>query len=160
MTIQPGDKLPEVKFSSPAEDGLKPLTTSEVFAGKRAVLFAVPGAFTPTCSARHLPGFRDQAKAFKFKNIDVVACTSVNDGFVMKAWAKDQGIADEVLMLGDGNGEFAEKVGLVLDAEGFGMGKRSQRYAMIVNDGVVEKLFVEAPGEFKVSSADYVLEQL
>ncbi|MDC7682222.1 peroxiredoxin [Asticcacaulis sp. BYS171W] len=160
MTIQPGDKLPEVKFSSPAEEGLKPLTTSEVFAGKRVVLFAVPGAFTPTCSARHLPGYRDQAKAFKFKKIDLVACTSVNDGFVMKAWAKDQGITDEVLMLGDGNGEFADGVGLTMDASGFGMGKRSQRYAMIVNDGVVEQVFVEAPGEFKVSSADYVLEQL
>jgi len=160
MTIQTGDKLPEVKFSSPAEDGLKSLTTSEVFAGKRAVLFAVPGAFTPTCSARHLPGFRDQIAALRSKGVDVVACTSVNDGFVMKAWAKDQGISDEIVMLGDGNGEFAEAVGLTMDAAGFGMGKRSQRYAAIINDGVVEKLFVEAPGEFRVSAADYVLEQL
>lgn len=160
MSIQPGDKLPEVTFSTPTEDGPKPLPSAEVFAGKTVVLFAVPGAFTPTCSARHLPGFKDQAEAFKAKGVDTIACTAVNDGFVMKAWAKDQGITNEVLMLGDGNGEFAAGLGLDFDGSGFGMGKRSQRYAMIVKDGVVDKVFVEAKGEFKVSAAEYVLEQL
>jgi peroxiredoxin len=142
------------------EEGPKAVSTKDFFGGKTVVLFAVPGAFTPTCSARHLPGFKDHAADFKAKGVDVVACISVNDYFVMKAWARDQGIAGEVVMLADGNGDFAKAVGLQLDGSGFGMGPRSQRYAMIVKDGVVEQLFVEGKGEFKVSSAEYVLEQL
>lgn len=160
MTLNAGDRLPDTKFSTPTEDGPKPVNGSEVFAGKTVVLFAVPGAFTPTCSARHLPGYKDQVEALKAKGVDVVACTSVNDAFVMKAWAKDQGIGDEILMLGDGNGDFAKALGLTMDGSQFGMGTRSQRYALVAKDGVVEKLFVEAPGEFKVSAAEYVLENI
>jgi glutaredoxin/glutathione-dependent peroxiredoxin len=122
-------------------------------------LFAVPGAFTPTCSARHLPSFRDNAAEFKGKGIDVIACTSVNDVFVMSAWGKDQGVGD-MLMLADGNGEFAKAVGLVLDGSGFGMGPRSQRYSMLVKDGVVKELNIESGGEYKVSSAEHMLGQL
>ncbi|MDC7674951.1 peroxiredoxin [Asticcacaulis machinosus] len=160
MTINTGDSLPDVTFSTPTEDGPKPISSQDVFAGKTVVLFAVPGAFTPTCSARHLPGYKDQASALKAKGVDAIVCTSVNDAFVMKAWAKDQNIGDEIVMLGDGNGDFAKAVGLTMDGSQFGMGLRSQRYALIARDGVVEKLFVEAPGEFKVSAADYVLENI
>ena len=120
----------------------------------------MPGAFTPTCSAKHLPGFKEQADAFKAKGVDTIACTSVNDVFVMGAWGKSQGVTDEMVMLADGNGDFAKALGLELDASGFGMGGRSQRYAMIVDNGTVENIFVEQGGEFKVSSADYVLENL
>jgi len=160
MTLQTGDKLPDLKLTVVDEAGPKPATTAEFFGGKTVVLFAVPGAFTPTCSARHLPGFKDHVADFTAKGVDVVACTSVNDYFVMKAWAKDQGISDEVVMLADGNGEFAQAMGLVLDGSGFGMGPRSQRYAAVIRDGQIDKLFVEAAGEFKVSSAEYVLENL
>ncbi|ESQ74468.1 peroxiredoxin [Asticcacaulis sp. AC402] len=160
MTVQPGDTFPDLKLTVVGDDGPKPTTVADFFAGKTVVLFAVPGAFTPTCSAKHLPGFKEHIADFKAKGVDVVACTSVNDYFVMKAWAKDQGIADEVVMLADGNGDFARAVGLELDGSGFGMGPRSQRYAMIVKDGKVEQLFVEAPGEFRVSSAEHVLAQL
>jgi glutaredoxin/glutathione-dependent peroxiredoxin len=160
MTIKIGENLPQATFSTPTSEGPKPMTTQDAFSGKRVVLFAVPGAFTPTCSARHAPGFKDHAEAFKSKGIDAIICTSVNDGFVMGAWAKDVGVGPEILMLGDGNAEFAMAVDLTMDAKGYGMGIRSQRYAMVVKDGVVEHLFVEAPGEFKVSAAEYVLEQL
>jgi len=160
MTVQVGDKLPEVPVTVVDENGPKSVTSHDFFGGKTVVLFAVPGAFTPTCSARHLPGFKDHAADFKAKGVDVVACTSVNDYFVMKAWAKDQGISDEVVLLADGNGDFAKAVGLELDGSGFGMGPRSQRYAMVVKDGMVDKLFVEQKGEFRVSSAEYVLENL
>ena len=160
MTLQAGDKIPDLTLTLVDEAGPKPVTSAEFFAGKTVVLFAVPGAFTPTCSARHLPGFKDHAADFKAKGVDVVACTSVNDYFVMKAWAKDQGIADEVVLLADGNGDFAKAMGLTLDGAGFGMGTRSQRYAAVVANGVIDKLFVEAPGEFKVSTAEHVLEQL
>ena len=160
MTIQVGDTLPSATFMTPGADGPQPLTSDEVFKGKRVVLFAVPGAFTPTCSARHLPGFKDHAADIKAKGVDTIACVSVNDVFVMKAWAKDQGIEGEVLMLADGNGAFSTAVGLDFDGSKFGMGTRGQRFAMIVNDGTVEQLFVEAPGEFRVSSADYMLEQI
>ena len=136
------------------------MTTDDVFGGKKVALFAVPGAFTPTCSAKHLPGFKERASDFTAKGVDAIACTSVNDVFVMSAWAKDSGVSDEMTMLSDGNGEFAKAVGLELDASGFGMGSRSQRYAMIVNDGVVEQLHVESGGEFRVSSADFVLDHL
>ncbi|XBQ15254.1 MAG: peroxiredoxin [Oceanicaulis sp.] len=160
MTIKTGDTLPETTFMTMTEDGPAPITTNEAFAGKRVALFAVPGAFTPTCSARHLPGFVEKADALKAKGIDRIACTSVNDVFVMNAWAKDQNADGDVLMLADGNGEFAEKIGLVMDGSKFGMGKRSQRYAMVVNDKVVEHLFVEEAGGFEVSSAEHMLEKL
>ncbi len=160
MSIKVGDKLPKATFMTMSEDGPAPVSTDELFAGKRVALFAVPGAFTPTCSAKHLPGFKDHKADLEAKGIDAIACTSVNDVFVMGAWAKDQGVSDEMVLLADGNGDFASDLGLELDATGFGMGKRSQRYSMVVNDGVVEQLHVEDGGDFKVSSADYLLEQL
>lgn len=160
MSIKVGDKLPQATFMTMGADGPEPITTAEMFGGKRVALFAVPGAFTPTCSAKHLPGFKEQAAAFKAKGVDAIACTSVNDVFVMGAWGKDQDVSDEMTLLADGNGDFAEDIGLVLDGSGFGMGKRSQRYAMVVNDGTVEALHVEAGGEFKVSAAEYVLDNL
>lgn len=160
MPIKVGDKLPKATFMTMSEDGPAPVSTDELFAGKRVALFAVPGAFTPTCSAKHLPGFKDHKADLEAKGIDAIACTSVNDVFVMGAWAKDQGVSDEMVLLADGNGDFASDLGLELDATGFGMGKRSQRYSMVVNDGVVEQLHIEEGGEFNVSSADYLLEQL
>jgi peroxiredoxin len=159
MTIQVGDKLPEVTFMTPTPDGPQALTTDQVFKGKKVALFALPGAFTPTCSARHLPGFKDKAAELKAKGIDTIACLSVNDAFVMGAWAKDQGVGDVILMLADGNGDFTKKVGLELDGSKFGMGSRSKRYAMVVDDGVVKSLDVD-DGEFRVSSAEYMLEHL
>jgi len=160
MSIKVGDKLPKATFMTMSEDGPAPVSTDELFAGKRVALFAVPGAFTPTCSAKHLPGFKDHKADLEAKGIDAIACTSVNDVFVMGAWAKDQGVSDEMVLLADGNGDFAQDLGLTMDATGFGMGKRSQRYSMVVNDGVVEQLHVEDGGDFKVSSANYLLEQL
>jgi peroxiredoxin len=157
MTVKVGDKLPSATFMTPTAEGPKAVTTDEVFKGKRVALFAVPGAFTPTCSARHLPGFKDHAGDIKAKGVDAIACVSVNDVFVMKAWAKDQGIGEEILMLADGNGEFSHAIGLDFDGSKFGMGARSQRYSMVVNDGVVEQLNVEQAGQFEVSSADYLL---
>lgn len=159
MTIQVGDKLPHATFTKPGEGGLEAVDSDSFFAGRTVALFAVPGAFTPTCSARHLPGFVEKAAELKAKGVDEIACTAVNDAFVMGAWAKASG-AEGVTMLSDGNGAFAEAVGLTMDGSKFGMGTRSQRYAMLVEDGVVKQLHVEAPGEFKVSSADYLLEQL
>lgn len=158
--IKVGDKLPEASFVAATADGPKPMTTADVFAGKTVALFAVPGAFTPTCSAKHLPGFKEKAADFRAKGVDRIACTSVNDAFVMSAWGKDQNVGDDILMLADGNGAFAKAVGLDMDATGFGMGSRSKRYSMLVKDGVVAELNVEAGGEFKVSSADYLLGQL
>ncbi|HIQ17860.1 MAG TPA: peroxiredoxin [Novosphingobium capsulatum] len=159
MTISVGDTLPDVKLVKATAQGPEAVQSTEFFKGKRVALFAVPGAFTPTCSAKHLPGFVEKADAIKAKDIDEIACISVNDAFVMKAWGAANG-ADTVTMLADGNGDFAKAVGLTMDGSGFGMGLRSQRYAMVVNDGVVEQLHVEAPGDFKVSSAEYLLEQL
>ncbi|MBV9510676.1 MAG: peroxiredoxin [Caulobacteraceae bacterium] len=160
MTIKVGDKIPEANLIIATADGPQPTTTDELFKGKRVALFAVPGAFTPTCSAKHVPGFKAKAKELKAKGVDTIACLSVNDAFVMKAWAKDQEVTDEMLMLADGSGDFTRAVGLVMDGSKFGMGQRSQRYSLIANDGVVEQLNVEAGGEFKVSSADYLLEHL
>lgn len=160
MTIKVGDKLPAATFSAGTPDGPKPMTVDEVFAGKKVALFAVPGAFTPTCSARHLPGFKEHVADFKAKGVDAIACLSVNDAFVMKAWGESQGVGGDILMLGDGNGDFTKAVGLEMDGSKFGMGTRSQRYSMIVEDGIVKELNVEAPGEFKVSAADYMLAQL
>ena len=161
MTIQIGDRIPSATLSTPTADGPKPITTAEIFGGKTVALFAVPGAFTPTCSARHLPGFTDNLDAIKGKGVDTVACISVNDAFVMAAWAESQGVqTDQILMLADGNGDLTRELGLVLDAQGFGMGQRSQRYSMLVTDGVVTQLNIEEGGEFRVSSAEHLLAQL
>jgi peroxiredoxin len=160
MTIKVGDKVPEASFTTFSHDGPKPLTTDELFKGKTVALFAVPGAFTPTCSARHLPSFKQHAADLKKKGVDAIACVSVNDVFVMKAWGENQSVGDDILMLADGNGAFTKAVGLELDGSRFGMGPRSQRYSMIVKDGVVTELNVEAGGEYRVSSAEYMLEQL
>ena len=161
MTIQIGDRIPNASFARATAEGPKPVNTADIFAGKTVALFAVPGAFTPTCSARHLPGFKDNLEAIKGKGVDVVACISVNDAFVMKAWADSQGIADdEIVMLADGNGELTKALDLVLDGSGFGLGQRSQRYSMLVKDGTVTQLNIEQGGEFKVSSAEHLLAQL
>jgi len=160
MSIKVGDKLPEATFTTMTAEGPRPMTTAEVFGGKRVALFAVPGAFTPTCSAKHLPGYVNNFDALKKKGIDRVVCLSVNDVFVMSAWGKDQKVGDKVLMLADGNGAFAKAIGLELDAKGFGMGTRSQRYSMIVDNCVVKQLNVEAGGEFKVSAAEHMMGQL
>ena len=160
MTIKAGDRLPQATFTIFTADGPAPKTTDEIFGGKTVALFAVPGAFTPTCSARHLPGYVEDAAKLKAAGVDQIACVSVNDVFVMNAWGKSANVGDDVLMLADGNGAFAKAVGLELDASKFGMGERSQRYSMIVKDGVVDKLNVEAGGEFRVSAADYMLDQL
>ncbi|WP_374573069.1 peroxiredoxin [Phenylobacterium sp.] len=160
MTIKVGDKIPAATLTAATPEGPRPLSTDEIFKGKTVALFAVPGAFTPTCSAKHLPGFKDKAGDIKAKGVDTIACLSVNDAFVMKAWGENQGVGDSILMLADGNGDFTRAVGLELDGSRFGMGPRSQRYSMIVEDGVVKELNVEEGGEFKVSSADYLLAQL
>ena len=159
MTIQVGDRIPDVPLSLATPDGPQQTSSSEYFAGKRVALFAVPGAYTPTCSAKHLPSYVQKAEELKARGIDEVACTSVNDAFVMGAWGRDDG-SEDITMLADGNGEFADALGLTMDASKFGMGKRSQRYSMVVNDGVVEQINVEAPGEYKTSSAEHMLEQL
>ncbi len=160
MTIKVGDKLPEATFMEMTVDGPKPVASKDVFAGKTVALFAVPGAFTPTCSARHLPGFVEQAAEFRNKGVDEIVCTAVNDVFVMGAWSKAAQAEAKVRMLADGNGAFAKALGLEFDASGFGMGHRSKRYSMLVKDGVVTQLNVEQGGEFKVSSADYLLAQI
>jgi len=159
MTIQVGDRLPDVPLAIAGSDGPQPTTSSEYFKGKKVALFAVPGAFTPTCSARHLPSVVEKASDLKAKGIDEIACISVNDPFVMSAWNDRDGSPD-ITMLADGNGAFADAIGLVMDGSKFGMGKRSQRYSMIVDDGVVEQLNVEGPGEYRASSAEYMLDQL
>ena len=160
MTIKVGDKVPAATFTTFGPDGPKPITTDELFAGKTVGLFAVPGAFTPTCSAKHLPSFTQHAADLKAKGVDTLACVSVNDVFVMKAWGESQSVGDDIMMLADGNGDFTKALGLELDGSRFGMGQRSQRYSMIVKDGVVTELNVEAGGEYRVSSAEYLLEQL
>ena len=159
MTIKVGDKLPDATFMTYGPEGPKPITVDELTKGKTVALFALPGAFTPTCSAKHLPGFKEKAAEFRAKGVDTIACVSVNDVFVMKAWGADQGVGDDVIMLADGNGDFTKAVGLEMDGSKFGMGTRSQRYSMLVKDGVVESLNVEQGGEFKVSSAEYMLAQ-
>ena len=159
MTIQVGDRLPDVPITIATADGPKPTTTGEFFRGKRIALFAVPGAFTPTCSARHLPSYVEKADELKSKGVDEIACISVNDPFVMAAWGQRDG-SDDITMLADGNGDFAESTGLTMDGSKFGLGKRSQRYSMIVDNGVVEQLNVEAPGEYRASSAEHMLDQL
>jgi peroxiredoxin len=160
MTIKVGDTLPAAQFMTMTAEGPRPISSDDVFKGKKVALFAVPGAFTPTCSAKHLPGYRDSADQFKAKGVDSIVCLSVNDVFVMGAWAKDQNVGESVLLLADGNGEFTKAIGLEMDGSKFGMATRSQRYSMIVEDGVVKTLNVEEGGEFKVSAADYTLAQV
>ncbi len=159
MAIQEGDKLPEATMHTMQEGKPTAVTTNDLFAGKKAVVFAVPGAFTPTCSQAHLPGYVVHADAIKAKGVDSLICISVNDAFVMDSWGKDRN-AEEILMVGDGNGDFTRAMGLEMDGSGFGLGTRSQRYAMIVDDGTVTKLVVEEPGQFEVSKAEAILELL
>ncbi len=161
MTIQVGDRLPAGQFGVMGTDGPESLSTEELFGGRKVVLFCVPGAFTPTCSARHLPGFVDHADALRERGADTIACLAVNDVFVMSAWGKAGGADGKVVMLADGNGEYARALGLELDASGFGMGMRAQRFSMIVNDGVVTQLNIEpAAGDVGISSAEAALDQL
>ena len=160
MTIAVGDKIPGGVLMRMTAEGPGPLSTEELFGGKTVLLFSVPGAFTPTCSAKHLPGFIQNADALKSKGVDTVACIAVNDVFVMNAWGKDQGAGDAVLMLADGNGDFSKALGLTMDGTRFGMGIRGSRFSLIAKDGIVTQLNVEAPGEFKVSSAEHALSQL
>jgi len=160
MAIQVGDKLPSVTFVKATESGPEQVQSDAFFAGRKVALFSVPGAFTPTCSARHLPGFVEKIDELKAKGVDEVACTAVNDAFVMAAWAKSAGTDGKVTMLADGNGDFVKAVDLTMDGGKFGMGLRGQRFSMIVEDGVVRELNVEAPGEFRVSSAEHMLGQL
>jgi glutaredoxin/glutathione-dependent peroxiredoxin len=161
MPISPGDKLPAFTFRTPGTDGPKDIATDAVFAGKKAVLFAVPGAFTPTCHMNHLPGFLKNAAAFKAKGVETIAVTAVNDVHVMKAWAEATGSKDAILHLADGSAHFAKAIGLELDAGAFGMGMRSKRYAMLVEDGVVKILHVEdSPGKAEASSAEALLDEM
>jgi peroxiredoxin len=160
MTIKVGESIPSMKLMMATSEGPRETTTDEIFKGKKVVLFAVPGAFTPTCSAKHLPGFVQNAGAFKDKGVDTIACIAVNDAFVMGAWGKDQGTDGKVVMLADGAAQFAKAIGLELDLNARGMGWRSQRYALVANDGVVTHLSVEQPGGFEVSKAESVLASL
>ena len=157
MAISPGDRMPEGSFGIMTQEGPGQITTDELFDGKKVVLFAVPGAFTPTCSMNHLPGYVEHAAGFAEKGVDTIACMAVNDAFVMGAWGKDRGVGDKVLMLADGNADYARKLGLELDASGFGMGQRCQRFAILVDDGVAKVVNVEEPGQFEVSSAETML---
>ena len=160
MPIEVGAKVPNVTIKTMADGGMQDVSTQELFAGKKSVLFAVPGAFTPTCSMQHLPGFVEKAAEIKAKGVDLIACVSVNDAFVMDCWGKEKGAGDAVMMLADGNGEFAKAMGLDFDGSGIGFGLRSQRYAAIIDDGVVSALHVEAPMKFEVSSAEAILAAL
>jgi len=159
MTIAVGDKLPDVKLIKAGPEGNEPVQTADYFKGKKVALFSVPGAFTPTCSAKHLPGFVEKASELKAKGVDEIVCTAVNDAFVMKAWGEASG-SPEITMLADGSGDLVKALGLTMDGTGFGMGIRGQRFSMIVNDGTVEELNIEQAGEYKVSSAEYMLGQL
>jgi peroxiredoxin len=160
MAIKAGERMPSGTLKTMGPDGAKDVKTDELFRGKKVVLFSVPGAFTPTCDAKHLPGFVQLADQIKAKGVHTVACMSVNDVFVMNAWGKASGVTDKVLMLADGNGDYSRALGLELDARGFGLGMRGQRFAILVEDGVARKVNIEGPGEFKVSTAENVLGQL
>ena len=160
MTINVGDRLPKTTFVKATPDGPQPVDSEAYFAGRRVALFSVPGAFTPTCSARHLPGFVERAEELQSKGVDEIACTAVNDAFVLQAWAESAGAGGKVTMLADGNGDFVREIGLGMDGSKFGLGQRGQRFSMVVNDGVIEQLNVEEPGAFNVSSADYMIERL
>ena len=160
MTIKVGDTIPSMKLMMATPDGPKEVSTDDIFKGKKVVLFAVPGAFTPTCSAKHLPGFVQNADLFKSKGVDSIVCTAVNDAFVMGAWGKDQGTGDKVMMVADGSAYFAKALGLEMDITARGMGVRSQRYALVAEDGKVTHLGVEAPGGFESSKAETILAAL
>ena len=160
MALKVGDRIPELQLQVAKSGGIEAASTKDLFAGKKVVLFAVPGAFTPTCSNQHLPSFIEKAAEIRGKGVDAIVCLAVNDAFVMDAWAKDRGAGDDVIMLADGSAEFTRAVGLELDVNRFGMGQRSQRYAAIVEDGVVTSLNVEEPMKFEVSSAEAILKQL
>ena len=160
MTISVGDRMPEGNFGIMTGDGPGSISTGELCAGKKVVLFSVPGAFTPTCSMSHLPGYVEHADAILGKGVDTIACMAVNDVFVMDAWGKDRSAGDKVMMLADGNGDVTRALGLELDASGFGMGQRGQRFALVIDDGVVSQVHVEAPGEFKVSAAEAIINNL
>lgn len=160
MSIQAGEKMPTGTFGVMTDAGPGAMSTDELFSGKKVVLVSVPGAFTPTCSMNHLPGFVDHVDAIKGKGVDTIACMAVNDVFVMDAWGKDRGVGDNVVMLADGNGEYTRALGLEMDATGFGMGHRGQRFAIVVDDGVASHVAVEAPGEFEVSKAESILNAL
>jgi peroxiredoxin len=160
MTIKAGDKMPSGTLKRMTKEGPKDISTDELFKGKRVVLFSVPGAFTPTCDAKHLPGYVELADQLRAKGVDTLACMAVNDVFVMNAWGKAQSVGDKVLMLADGNGDYARALGLELDAKGYGMGLRGQRFAVVVKDGVATDVYIEQPGQFKVSAAEHVLAQI
>jgi peroxiredoxin len=160
MSIQVGDKMPAGSFGVMTESGPGAISTDELFSGKKVVLISVPGAFTPTCSMNHLPGFVEQAEALKAEGVDTVACMAVNDVFVMHAWGKDRNVGDSVLMLADGNGDYAKALDLVLDGTGFGMGMRGQRFALVVEDGVATHVAVEAPGQFEVSKVEAIMQAI
>ncbi len=160
MAIQAGEKMPSGTFGIMTESGPGAISTDDLFSGKKVVLVSVPGAFTPTCSMNHLPGFVDHADAILGKGVDTIACTAVNDVFVMDAWGKDRGVGDNVMMLADGNGDYAKALGLEMDGTAFGLGHRGQRFAIIVDDGVATHVAVEAPGEFEVSKAESILNAL
>jgi peroxiredoxin len=160
MAIQVGDKMPEGSLGIMTESGPGAISTDELFSGKKVVLISVPGAFTPTCTMQHLPGFVEQAEALKAEGVDTVACMAVNDVFVMDAWGKDRGVGDKVLMLADGNGDYAQALDLVMDGTGFGMGMRGQRFAIVVEDGTATHVAVEAPGQFEVSKVEAIMQAI
>jgi peroxiredoxin len=160
MAIQAGEKMPEGTFGIMTESGPGALSTEELFSGKKVVLISVPGAFTPTCTMKHLPGFVEQAEALKAGGVDTVACMAVNDVFVMDAWGKDRGVGDKVLMLADGNGDYARALDLEMDGTGFGMGMRGQRFAIVVEDGTATHVAVEAPGQFEVSKVEAIMQAI
>jgi peroxiredoxin len=160
MAIKVGERMPSGTLKMMTKDGPKDVTTEDLFKGKKVVLFSVPGAFTPTCDAKHLPGFVQLADQIRAKGVDTIACMAVNDVFVMNAWGKASSAGDKVMMLADGNGDYAKALGLEMDARKFGMGVRGQRFALVVDNGVVKSVNVEEPGQFKVSSADHIIGQL
>jgi glutaredoxin/glutathione-dependent peroxiredoxin len=160
MAIKAGERMPSGTLKTMTKEGPKDIKTDELFRGRKVVLFSVPGAFTPTCDAKHLPGFVQLADQLRAKGVDTIACMAVNDVFVMNAWGKASGVGDKVTMLADGNGDYARALGLELDARGFGMGTRGQRFAIVVQDGVAKNVEIEAPGQFKVSAAEHILGQL
>lgn len=160
MTIKAGERMPAGTLKTMTKDGPRDVSTEELFKGKKVVLFCVPGAFTPTCDAKHLPGFVQLADQLRAKGVDTVACMAVNDVFVMNAWGKSSNVGEKVLMLADGNGDYVKALGLELDAKGFGMGTRGQRFSILVQDGVAKQVNIEAPGQFKVSAAEHILSQL
>jgi peroxiredoxin len=160
MAIKAGERMPAGVLKTMSPEGPKDVSAEELFKGKKVVLFSVPGAFTPTCDAKHLPGFVQLADQIRAKGVDLIACMAVNDVFVMNAWGKASGVGEKVMMLADGNGEYTKALGLELDARGFGLGLRGQRFALLIDNGVVKQANVEAPGQFKVSAAESVLAQL